>query len=319
VDIHKNLAIGFDIGATKIAAALVSQDGEVISTKNQLTNPVSGIAAILDEIAMVINDWLEINNNNVIGVGIGIPGIVNPSEGLVVKAANLEWEGINFRDELSSRLRNKQEIWLQNDTNAEILGEYYFGAGRGYKNLVYLGIGTGLGSGVIIDGNLLTGDNNVASEIGHLVLFTDGRPCTCGLNGCIETIVSGRGVVDETIEKLQEGRLKTRLSITHELTSREIIEAAYDSDPLALEVISKLASTLGFVIAVYTAVFNPACVIIGGGIGRAGFDLLLPTIQNELVLRVPKSRYKNMMIKKSVLESSAIGASCLVYHNKMLV
>jgi glucokinase len=164
----------------------------------------------------------------------------------------------------------------------------------------------------------LIGDSYVASEIGHLSLFQNGRPCACGLRGCIETVVSGPGILEAARELLRKNTLASKFASGQEFTTQDVLEAAIAADPLALEVVTQAARTLGFVVALYTATFNPGCTIIGGGVGRASFEFLLPVIEHELALRVPKTRYQNMQIKKSTLASSAIGASCLVRYQKSL-
>lgn len=313
------LAIGIDLGATKIATALVTQQGEVIAAQRQPTNPANGKETVFRQMADTINEWLTQRPNSIAGVGIGTPGVVNPNTGIVYNAVNLGWQEVSLVNELQARLKVGIPVYIQNDANAEALGEVYFGAGQGYKNLVYLGFGTGLGSGVIINGQLLVGDAFNASEIGHISLDPNGRPCTCGLSGCAETIVSGPGLLAITNEYLKLNTYKTRLQEGPGLTTITVVEAAYDGDLLARAVFAKIAQTLGVVIAIYAAVLNPACIIIGGGLGRATFDLLLPGIKTELQRRVRKARYQNLQIVPSQLTSSAIGASCLVwYHKKIL-
>lgn len=315
MELSKRFSVGVDIGATKIAAALVSGDGSVIATQNQSTNLDAGKSEIIDNVAGIINTWLEKFNSNIQGIGVGVSGIVDPINGMVVYAANLGWENVPLKNELEKRVNYKHIVWVQNDTNAEVLGEYYFGAGKGYHNIVYHGIGTGFGSGVIINDNLLIGNDNKASEIGHLSLNPDGKQCSCGLKGCIETILSGSGILDATYNLLGKGLFPTSLSTDHQFTTQDVIEAAIDNDPLAKKVMFDFGAMLGFVVSIYVAVFNPGCIILGGGIGRASFDLVLPLIREELVWRVPKSRYENLKIVKSKLVSSAIGASCLAFHH----
>jgi glucokinase len=314
MELFNNMTIGIDIGATKIAAALVTPEGHVIATQNQSTNTYGGKTELIDSVAGIINGWLEKYDTDIQGIGVGVSGIVDPINGLVIHAANLGWENVPLKSELENRIKNRQNISIQNDTNAEVLGEYYFGAGRGFHNIVYHGIGTGFGSGVIINDHLLIGNDNKASEIGHLSLDPDGKQCSCGLKGCIETILSGPGILEATNDLLMKNTYSTLLLPNQQFTTQDILVAAFNNDPLAVKVMSDFASVLSFVVSIYIAVFNPGCIILGGGIGRASFDLVLPIIKKELVWRVPESRYQNLKIVRSKLISSAIGASCLARH-----
>jgi glucokinase len=268
-------------------------------------------------VAAIISDWTATYGPRIVGVGVGVPGLVDAQNGFVIRAGNLGWEAVHLKDELSSRLPDRQGIWVQNDTNAQALGEHLFGAGRGFKDFVYLGIGTGLGSGLVINGQLVAGDTGAASEIGHLSLDPSGRACVCGLRGCIETVASGRGLLDETKEMLEKQVYPTSLAVDHGLTAKDVVQAAYHADPLAVAVMTRFADVLALVVAIYVATLNPARIILGGGLGRASFDFVQPIIKKELARRVPASRYQHLEIVRSEVASSAIGAASLVWQQRL--
>lgn len=176
-------------------------------------------------------------------------------------------------------------IFVNRDAYAELLGEFYFGAGQGCQDLVYLGLGSGLGGGVMSNGRLITGATLNASEIGHLSLDKNGRLCNCGLAGCAETVVSGNGVLETTRTWMITKNYSTSLVDGPMLGAKDILVAAREGDELATAVISKAAHWLGQIIAAYAIILNPAriiIIIIGGGFGKAAFDLLLPEAIEEL-------------------------------------
>lgn len=308
------LAIGVDLGATKIAAALVTRQGNVIATARRATAPTEGVEAVLANLAATINNLQAQASHPVAGIGIGTPGQVDPSSGVVRNAVNLGWQEVRLAAELRARLDADLPIYVHKDANAEALGEAYFGAGQGSKNLVYIGIGSGLGGGAITNGQIITGHTFNASEIGHLSLDPNGRLCQCGLRGCAETVVSGPGILAVARSYLSQKKYNTHLADTPALTPKEVVLAAYNGDPLAEAVIAQVSIWLGTIMAAYVAILNPAKIVIGGGVGRAAFAMLLPRLEAELQQRVLEQSCQHLQIVRSQLASSAVGASCLAWH-----
>lgn len=312
----KSLAIGVDLGGTKIASALVTEDGTVLSSRHSPSDPAKGPGFVLDRIADDIMALLMLANDPVAGIGIGTPGNVVPFEGVVRNAVNLGWVEVPIIREVRSRLGSDLPIFLQSDKNASALGEYYFGAARGCQDFVYLAIGTGLGGGIIANGRLLVGARWEAGEIGHMTLDPNGRVCACGLRGCAETIVSGPGLVAVTREHLAKRSHQTSLSDSPALQAADILAAARGGDPLAVASINEVGAQLGVVMAACVAILNPALFVIGGGFGLAAFDYLAPAAKNEMVQRAISARYFEQQIIRSKLASSAIGPACLVWENQ---
>ncbi len=307
-------AIGVDLGATTIAAALIDRSGQVVESSCIATAAAEGSEAVLERIAAQINALLERAPGTVDGIGIGSPGQVNPVEGVVRDAVNLGWREVHLAAGARSRLERDMPIWIQKDTNAGALGEYFFGAARGCADLVYLTIGSGLGGGVITNGVLVTGMTSSASEVGHLALDPiHGRQCTCGLRGCAETVVSGPGLIAITREYLAARTRQSGLRDRSDLTTAAVINAARSGDELAIAAFDQVGQWLGMVMAVCVAVLNPATIVLGGGLGLAAFDWLAPAAEHELHRRVLAKSYQPLSIVKSQLTSSAIGAACLVW------
>jgi glucokinase len=309
------LAIGVDVGATKIAAVLADENGRVLQERRHLTEAGRGATAVIHTTGSLIQELLADAPAPVAGIGIDTPGRVDPEAGIVYGAANLGWEETHLVRELQNYLALTPPIFVIRDAYAELLGEFYFGAGQGCRDLVYLGLGSGLGGGVMSDGRLLTGATLNASEIGHLSLDVDGRLCRCGLFGCAETVVSGNGVLATAKAWLRENKWPTTLIDAPLLSAKDVVLAAREGDELATAVIRKAARWLGQIIAAYAVILNPARIIIGGGFGKAAFDLLLPETTQELKRRALRMNLEQLEILPSSLASSALGASCLVWHS----
>ncbi len=315
------LAIGVDVGATKIAAALVTAGGETLLARQKPTTPERGTEAVLDDVAALIGELRAEAPAVPLGVGVGTPGRVNARTGVVRDAVNLGWEEVRLVEEIKARLPQPFSVWVQKDANAGALGEYYFGAAKGYDDFVYMSVGSGLGGGVMSEGALVTGAHWNAAELGHLSLNPEGRLCACGARGCAETIVSGPGLVAQAKERLvaRDGEFMEAFSAsaTKALTSEAIVKAARAGDEVARAAVGDVGRHLGIVIAACVAILNPGVIVVGGGLGLAAFDLLLPAARAEVERRTLPASHNHLEIRPSRLPSSAVGAACLVwYHMK---
>lgn len=311
--VHPVFALGVDVGATKIAAALVDRRGDVVSESRTATRAENGSGAVIERVASLAHELLEAAPGPVAGIGIGTPGYVDPVAGVVTNAVNLGWDSVNLIERLGSRLDTDLEIWAENDANVMALGEYHYGAAKGCANLVYASIGSGLGSGIIVDHRLVAGADFRAAELGHLSLDPKGRTCACGLRGCVETVVSGPGILATAQELLAKGQA-SKLAGIQALTPEHVLECALDGDALALAAFEYTAQWLGIALAACIALLNPARVVIGGGMGLAAFDLLEPGVYRELGRRTIADSFANLEIMRSQVYSSAVGASSLVWH-----
>lgn len=315
---QEQFAIGIDIGATKIACVLLSPKGELIRSSQILTLAQEGTQAVFDKVADQIVDLARQSPGPVAGVGIGSPGKVDSDHGKVYNAVNLGWQEVDLVDEIADRidrLANPVPIWIQKDANLSALGEYYFGACQSCKNFVYLGVGSGLGAGIISGGHLITGGDWYAADVGHLSVDPDGPRCVCGGRGCAETIASGPGLVRVTEKLLADEPTRSLLSNRTELTPAEVLEAACEQDALALKALTEVGRVLGLIMSACTAILNPSQYVVGGGLGLAAFDFIMPSARQELMRRtIPESRAL-LEIVPSRLESPAIGAASLVWYS----
>ncbi len=309
-----SFAIGVDLGATKIAAALVSRDGTIVHSSRVDTIADEGAAAVLDRIALQIQGLVRRSPGSIRGIGVGVAGIIDPSRGIVCRSVNLKWENLELVSELKSRLGLDLPISLEKDTCAATLGEQYYGSGKDCPNFVYLGIGSGLGGGAVAEGTLIAGAGYYAMGVGHLSLDPDGIVCACGQRGCAETIVSGRGLLALVRRLVDTGRYPALPLSLDRLATRQVIEMAAAGNPLALDALTEMGRTLGIVIAVIASVLNPSKVVVGGGLGLAAFPWIVPPATAELRRRLMPHCYLELELVKSSLASSAIGAASLVWH-----
>lgn len=313
-----SLAIGVDLGATKIAAVLASERGQALATRHTPTDPQRGTEPVMDDITHLIRELVMESASlgiPLLGVGIGSPGRCDSANGVVYNAVNLAWAEVPVVREVGARLDGKLPVWLQKDANASALGEYYFGAARGCRDFAMLTVGSGLGGGVMAGGLLVTGDQWNAAEIGHLSLDPDhGRLCACGQRGCAETVASGPGLA-AVAHGLRDDHCYDSPLVEGDITPARVLEAAAAGDRMALHALEEVGSWLGIAAATALCWFNPGRLIIGGGLGLAAFDYLLPAMRAEIEQRVLAASYRGLEILPSQLESSALGAASAVWYN----
>ncbi len=271
------LAIGVDIGGTKIAAGVVDDNGNVLAEVRRSTPGASA-----DETADVVADVIaELRaKHDVTAVGVGAAGYIM-DRSTVMFSANLEgWVGEPLRDRISDRIG--LSVVLENDANAAGWAEAKFGAGQGETDLTLVTVGTGLGGAIILDGHLYRGRWGMAPEPGHMIVVPDGEPCPCGNCGCWERYCSGTALVREARKRAGRSAYEARDLLFRAggsiegITGPLVTEAAREGDPLALELVSELGRWLGFGLANLGALLDPGTFVIGGGLIAAGELMLAP-------------------------------------------
>mgnify|MGYP005815172563 CR=1 FL=1 len=313
----QNFAIGVDIGATKIASVLVDGFGKILASDYRLTALPSDEDGILDRIAASIQSVMGIRND-ISGIGIDVPGVVNPTRGAVENAVNLGWEGVALREEVKKRIYTDTPIYLERDTYAQTLGEYFYGSAQGAENYVYLGIGSGLGAGAMINGRLLEGNNRAALEIGHLGLTGLTRACACGKVGCAETLLSGSGMVKTYLSPDWEANLIPEAQGLLQLSPQDILVRAQKGEARAQKLVDEFGKYLGEVISDLLMILNPSLVVMGGGLGVPAFNQVESQMWDEIRRRSMPENYQKLSIVGSTLESSALGAASLVRYSQKL-
>lgn len=302
-------AIGVDVGGTKIAAGVVTPQGELltevryptVARKEQL---LLGIARAIAEVE---------GGAEVEGVCLAVPGSILAAENKVVDSPNLHAiEGIPLKDELEER--TGWPITVENDANAAAWGEFKFGAGSEVEHLVFLTLGTGVGGGVISHGMLLRGAQGAGGELGHVTIQATGPRCGCGNRGCLEALASGTAIGRRGREVASE-RPNTalgRLAIERKVLGEDVTELALEGDEAAGLVLEETGTWLGIGLAGFVNIFNPEIIAVGGGASKAG-DLILDAARKEVQLRARSPARDLVQIKEATLgpESGILGAAAL--------
>jgi glucokinase len=283
------LAIGVDIGGTKVAAGVVDADGRILARLRRDT-PAQDPAKTEDVIADCIRELAA--DHEVEAAGLGAAGFVDAARSTVLFAPNLAWRNESLRAAVEQR--TGLPVVVENDANAAAWGETRFGAGHGQPFTVTLTVGTGLGGGVVLGGELVRGAFGAAAEVGHMILVPDGRPCGCGLRGCWEQYASGRALVAEARERAARSSEAARLLLElangrpGSITGPMVTMGAVAGDQVALESFKAVGAWLGHGMADLAAILDPQVFIIGGGVSEAGDLLVGPareTFESKLTAR----------------------------------
>ncbi|MEO2074448.1 MAG: ROK family glucokinase [Bacillus sp. (in: firmicutes)] len=273
--------VGVDLGGTTTKIAFITMDGEIVEkwevptdNSNEGQNITSNIAKAIDEKLSELGQKKE----KLIGVGMGAPGPVDYENGIVLNVVNLGWKD-NYPLKESLESSTMLPAAIENDANCAALGEMWKGAGNGAKDLVCITLGTGVGGGVIANGNIVQGVNGAAGEIGHITAVPfDGAPCNCGKTGCLETVASATGIVRIAMEELTKGQsngeLNKILTSKGKITAKDVFDTAKNGDALALHVLDVVCFHLGFAAANIANTLNPNMIVLGGGVSKAGSILL---------------------------------------------
>ena len=274
--------LAVDLGGTKIIAAIISDKGQVMAREYYLTLAEEGPQSVIDRILSAIDHILgsvNLDLSKLHSISLAAAGTIDLDKGLVTLSPNLPgWCNIPLRDIVKEK--HRVDTFLINDASAAALGEHHFGVGRGVNNLVLLTLGTGIGGGIIINGELYSGPCGSAGEIGHATIDVNGPRCGCGNVGCLEMLASGTAIAQEAVRRISQGERSSLTKIVDgkagNITAKEVSLAAQNGDSLALEVISQAATYLGVAMVNLVNIFNPEMIIIGGGMAQMG-DLLLNT------------------------------------------
>jgi glucokinase len=278
--------LGVDLGGTNIVVGAIPDDGgEDVGLRIEDTPTAAGADAVVNTIVSMIEGVIEeaitlkgAKREDFVGVGIGAPGPLDRKNGVVIVAPNLGWRDFPLRDAVADRV--EIPATLDNDANCATLGEWWRGAAQGTRNVVGLTIGTGIGGGIVLDGQLYHGASDVAGEIGHTTIDSTGRYCRCGNYGCLEAYASGPAIALRAREALERDEASVLHRMVNEnlstLTAATVYDAANNGDALALEVVRDTAKFLGTGVANLLNLLNPDVVVITGGVTRAGDRLFEP-------------------------------------------
>tara|TARA_R110001592_G_scaffold109196_7_gene304696 strand:- start:1613 stop:2584 length:972 start_codon:yes stop_codon:yes gene_type:complete len=312
----KKVVLAIDIGGSLTKVGLVTRDGNIIDKTVFKTNAQNPFPSFMEKLKLEVETLLQKwkGEIQILSIGVGAPN-ANPYTGQIENPPNLKWgEATPIAKIISQTF--KLPVSLANDANAAALGEMLYGAAKGMKNFVALTLGTGLGSGIIVDGKLLIGEHGAAGEIGHVNVNPNGRKCNCGLLGCLETYASVTGIKRTVFELMADMREDSSLrSISFEdMTGTDISEAALKGDLIALTAFEKTGEVLGSKMADTIAHLDPEAFILSGGLSKAGDILLQPikTNMDKYIFNAYKGKIK-VLLSTATSTDAVLGPSALAW------
>ncbi|MEM6348053.1 MAG: ROK family protein [Bacteroidota bacterium] len=314
------IAIGIDIGGTNTKYGIVDREGNVLAkhsiSTRQFESVEEYVLSVSNAVKALIADLGQ--EVEVSGIGIGAPN-ANYFTGKIEYAPNLRWKGIIPLADLFEA-QFKAKVTLTNDANAAAIGEMMYGAAKGMKNFIMITLGTGVGSGFVVNGDLIYGHDGFAGEFGHVCAVRGGRLCTCGRRGCVETYAAARGLVLTVQEELaaSDGASPMRHILPENLTPKDIFEAAEAGDPIAHRAFDYTGKILGEALANVVAITSPQAIFLFGGVARAGKWILEPTkrYMEADLLGIFKNKVELIPSKLPGSEAAILGASALVWKEK---
>ncbi len=277
--------IGVDLGGTTFKALAVASEGQILARRSGASRADGDVHAVATAILQTVDALcadVAATGRQLVAVGLGMAGIIELPAGIVRRAPNLpNWSGVDVRELIQQQLN--VPLAMENDANVALLGETWLGAARGLQHVVMIPLGTGVGGAVMIDGVMLHGANGFAGEIGHTVVEPDGRQCGCGGYGCLEQYVSGTAIA--------------RLALPHygTVTSEAVAQAARRGEAEAMKIFQRVGWYLGIACANMAQLFNPQCIVIGGGVGEA-FDLFGEPLQRVMCERAMREVYEQVRV-----------------------
>ncbi|WP_423189210.1 ROK family glucokinase [Alkalibacterium sp. f15] len=320
---NKNI-IGIDLGGTTIKFAIVTRAGIILDKWSIGTDISDEGSHITPSIIQSITQHMKGNNlqaSDFLGIGMGSPGTVNKSKGTVIGAYNLNWKTEQPLQEMIEGATNIP-LFIDNDANVAALGEKWIGAGNDEPNVVFITLGTGVGGGVIANGDLIHGAIGAAGEIGHITIDPHGYKCTCGKNGCLETVASATGIVRVAKDKAaafeQDTPLKQAILAGEIVDAKAIMDAAKEGDAYGIAITDEISDYLGLACGNIANILNPSTIVIGGGVSKAGEFLAERVRKQFAVYAFPTIREStNIRIAELGNDAGVIGASSLVINESI--
>ncbi|MCK4452575.1 MAG: ROK family protein [Anaerolineae bacterium] len=316
--ISEHTVIGIDLGGTKISTALADSAGTIIAHDYRETHATAGQKAVIERMldsARQVMAQAGVTQAQVTAVGIGAPGPLDIEAGVVVAPPNLPgWNRVPLKRLVEDELGIA--TFLENDANAAALGEFRFGAGRGAEHMIYVTVSTGIGGGLILDGELYHGASGMAGEIGHITIIPNGPRCGCGNRGCLEALASGTAIARQARERVARG-VPTLIADLAEgtperITAKLVAEAASQGDVEAREILAEAMNYLGIGMANLVNLFNPQLIVIGGGLTNIGESLFGP-VRRVIARRAFRTPAQAVQVVRAELSDNAgvLGAAAV--------
>lgn len=314
--------LGIDLGGTAIKVGITDDRGNIQikrSYESNISSDADALVAHFGKCALQAITESSIPIKEIKGAGIGAPGLLNPETGQLIFVTNLQMLNGYYLTPAIEKII-KLPTFLDNDVNAMALGEFFFGAAKGYTNIIALTLGTGIGGGLILNGKLYQGASFTAGELGHMTIDSNGLLCNCGGYGCIERYANKEGIVDRFKAYYEHKEMESTINQfldDGEITPKAIAMAAQAGDNLSKLVFSEVGTYLGIALASYINILNPEIIVIGGGIANAG-DLLLEPARNEMMKRAYTVPARAVKVVQAKLKNDAgIIGSASIAVNKL--
>lgn len=311
--------LAFDLGGTNLRCAVVTGDGQIEHEDRALTEGERGVDVVIEHMADLIETVASMADlDSSIPVGVAAPGPLDPKAGVVRFSPNLAgWTDVPLRSRLEKL--TGRTVHLGNDANSAALGEYYFGSAKDARHLVYVALGTGLGGGVISDGQLIDGVNGLGGELGHTCVNMDGPRCSCGAPGCVEAYCSGWAIARDGQALVRSGRgdaIRDAAADPEDIDARAVSDAAEAGHAGARIILERAGHALGVGLANFANIFNPQMIVIGGGLARIGDLLLVPAEQAFRTYALPATSSAVTISASSLGTKTGIyGAAAIVFHH----
>lgn len=311
------LYIGIDLGGTNIAAGLVDEDGQILHKCSIPTGVERGAEAIVNDMARLCLRLIDETHHTVAdikAIGVGVPGICHPTNGVVEFCTNLFWHKVPLREIMNRTI--DLPVYIGNDATVAGLAESVAGISKGVENSVFITLGTGVGGGIVINHKVYSGTHGIGSELGHMIIVTDGEPCTCGSRGCWERYASATALRRMGVEAAAahpESILNASCGgDLNKLTARGIVDSAKKGDSAAMEVFNKYVHYIAVGIVTIINAFDPEVIAIGGGVSAAG-EFLLDAIRKDVSTMIFCKEVDCARIELAILGNDAgiIGAAML--------
>lgn len=314
----KDVVLAIDIGGTNTVAGVVDREGTILS---RFSMPTIGTRPFDDFMKRFLNHWESLTKDSfsdfaLIGIGAGAPN-ANFYNGRIENPPNLKWGVVPFVEEFTRQFQ--VPVLITNDANAAALGEKLFGVAKGREHFIEVTLGTGLGSGIVSNGQVVYGHDGAAGELGHIIVRPNGRVCGCGNRGCLETYASATGLVRTMLELLSEDNQPSDLREVppSQMTSRMVYDAAKKGDPLARQAFEITADILGQGLATAVALFSPDLIVLFGGLAKAADLLVKPA--REAMNQYCFGPFKNKVdIQVSTLpesDAAILGSAALIWNH----
>lgn len=313
------IAIGVDIGGTSIKGAAVTKEGKVLDVFTLRVMKTDSQEETINKLIDAINDYIKeqgFKKEEILGIGCGVPGVSDTKAGIVTYSNNLQWYELPIVEMIEKG--TGLIVRITNDANAAALGEAKFGAGKKYKNIIMVTLGTGVGGGIVLNGELFEGNLGKGAELGHMVVVVDGEQCTCGRKGCLEAYASATALNRETKKAMdahKESKLWEVVEKNGKIDARAPFEAERMGDPVAHELVENYVKYLGEGLMNYFNIFRPEALVLSGGVANEGEYLLsrLRAYMEERDYGFKGTPKVDLLVSELGYDSGKVGAAALFF------